>query len=96
METNTNGLLSPEAFDKENELPLIPLGHDLDRRRRAKALSQLSLQSLSSDYHNADDATDGDDDEPVGMTTMLNYSLLSFVISLNYGTIITIVIRITI
>ena len=82
METNTNGPLSPEALDKENELPLIPLGPDLDRRQRAKALSQLSLQSLSSDYHDADETTDaGDDDEPVGMATVLDSPLLSFVMS---------------
>ncbi|KAJ7382972.1 hypothetical protein OS493_031474 [Desmophyllum pertusum] len=61
MDANMNGPLPPERAGDE-EFPLIPLSPDLDRSQRAKALSQLSLQSLGSVL---DDATDdGDDDLP--------------------------------
>ena len=79
METNSNGpLLSERSRDDDpllpeepgdEELPMMTLSPDLDQRQRAKALSQLSLQSLSSDNYDAEDA--GDDDEPVGMATVV-------------------------
>ena len=59
-----NGPLSPERPDDE-ELPLVPLSPDLDRRQRAKALSQLSLQSQSSVDYDVTDAVD--EDEPVSL-----------------------------
>ena len=69
MDTNMNGPLSSERPDDE-KLPLVPLSPDQDRRQRAKALSQLSLQSLGSDYNEVIDT--GDDDEPVGMATVFD------------------------
>lgn len=84
METNSNGPLLPEEPGDDGqepiadpllpeepgdeELPLMTLSPDLDQRQRAKALSQLSLQSLGSENYDAADA--GDDDEPVGMATV--------------------------
>ena len=64
MDANMNGPLSPERPDDE-ELPLVPLSPDLDRRQRAKALSQLSLQSQGSVDYDVTDAVD--DDEPVSL-----------------------------
>ncbi|KAL9951616.1 hypothetical protein ACROYT_G044315 [Oculina patagonica] len=61
MDANMNGPLTPERPDDE-ELPLMPLSPDLDRRQRAKALSQLSLQTQGSVDFDAKDAMD--DDEP--------------------------------
>lgn len=71
MDTNANGPLLPEGPSDDvpllpeepgdEELPVIALSPDLDQRQRAKALSQLSLQSLGSDNYDAADA--GDDDE---------------------------------
>ena len=85
METNSNGPLLHEGSGDDGqepidapllpeepgneELPLMTLSPDLDQRQRAKALSQLSLQSLGSENYDVADA--GDDDEPVGMATVL-------------------------
>jgi len=84
METDSNGPLLPEEPGDDGqepidgpllpeergdeELPLMTLSPDLDQRQRAKALSQLSLQSLGSENYDATDA--GDDDELVGMATV--------------------------
>lgn len=84
METNSNGPLLPEGSDDndhepidgqllpeepgDEKLPLMTLSPDLDQRQRAKALSQLSLQSLGSDNYDAVDA--GYDDQLVGMVTV--------------------------
>ena len=79
MATNANGPLLPEGpgddrplppeESGDEELPMIALSPDLDQRQRAKALSQLSLQSLGSDNYDAADA--GDDDDTVGMETVV-------------------------
>ena len=79
METNANGPLLPEGpgddrpllpeESGDKELPMIALSPDLDQRQRAKALSQLSLQSLGSDNYDAADT--GDDDDTVGMETVV-------------------------
>ena len=73
-----NGPSSPERPDDE-ELPLIPLSPDLDLRQRAKALSQLSLQSLGSDLY---DVADAGDDALVGIATLVelkkHFSLINF------------------
>lgn len=96
MDTNSNGPLLPEGAGDDGpllpeelgdeELPLMTLSPDLDQRQRAKALSQLSLQSLGSDNYDTADA--GDADEPVGMATVFFWTVkpsLSFwsVMSLN-------------
>ena len=57
------------------KMPLVPLHHQspkLDRRERAKALSQLSLQSIASDVIDVPDAGE-DEDEAVGMATLFDY-----------------------
>ena len=66
---DSNDLLHPEGPGDE-ALPLVPLSRSphLDRRQRAMALSQLSLQSLASNHYDVADAED--DDETVGMATM--------------------------
>ena len=79
METNSNGPLLPEEPGDDGPLlpeepgdevlPLMTLSPDLDQRQRAKALSQLSLQSLGSDNYDVADA--GDDDEPVSMARVI-------------------------
>jgi len=56
----------------DEALPLVPLNRSppLDRRQRAMALSQLSLQSLASNHYDATDTAD--DDETVSMATVLD------------------------
>ena len=70
-----NDALPPEGPGDE-ALPLVPLGRSppLDRRQRAMALSQLSLQSLASSHYDAVDAED--DDETVGMATVFNLKMI--------------------
>ena len=67
----SNDLLHPEGPGDE-ALPLVPLSRSppLDRRQRAMALSQLSLQSMASNHYDATDAED--DDETVSMATVLD------------------------
>ena len=67
----SNELLHPEVPEDE-ALPLVPLSRSppLNRRQRAMALSQLSLQSMASNHYDATDAED--DDETVSMATVLD------------------------
>ena len=58
-----SGHLPQERSDDE-EVPLISLSPDLDRRQRAKALSQLSHQSQGSNVYDI-----GHDEVSVTMTT---------------------------
>lgn len=69
---DSRNLLHPEGPGDE-ALPLVPLSRipQLDRRQRAMALSQLSLQSLASNHYDAADTED--DDETVSMTTVLDW-----------------------
>ena len=68
---DSSDVLHPEGPGDE-ALPLVPLSRSppLDRRQRAMALSQLSLQSLASNHYDAADTED--DDESVSMATVLN------------------------
>ena len=63
-------MLHPEGSGDE-ALPLVPLSRSppLDRRQRAMALSQLSLQSLASNHYDAADIED--DDETVSNSVRL-------------------------
>ena len=54
----------PQERSGDEEVPLIPLSPDLDRRQRAKALSQLSLQSQGSNVYDIEH-----DEVSVTMTT---------------------------
>lgn len=69
-----NDSLPPEGPGNE-ALPLVPLSRSppLDRRQRAMALSQLSLQSLASNHYDAVDAEDVD--ETVGMATVFDWKI---------------------
>ena len=67
-----NGPLQPERHGDE-EVPLVPLSPDLDQRQRAKALSQLSLQSEGSIDYDIKDAVD--DDEAVGINLVKEKAL---------------------
>lgn len=62
-----NGPLPPERSGEE-ELPLIPISPALNRRQRAQALSQLSLQSAGS--HIFDETVFENDDLSVSITTV--------------------------
>ena len=70
MDSNMNDHLPPDGSAAER-MPLVPLSRspELDRRQRAKALSQLSLQSLASDVYDVVNAED--DEETVGMHEVL-------------------------
>ena len=54
----------PQERSGDEEVPLISLSPDLDRRQRAKALSQLSLQWQGSNVYDI-----GHDEVSVTMTT---------------------------
>ncbi|CAH3129504.1 unnamed protein product [Pocillopora meandrina] len=66
MDSSMNGHLPQERFGDE-EVPLILLSSDLDRRQRAKALSQLSHQSQGSNVYDI-----GHDEVSVTMTTTIS------------------------
>ena len=70
---DSNVSLQPEGPGDE-VLPLVPLNRSppLDRRQRAMALSQLSLQSMASNHYDATDTAD--DDETVSMATVLDWN----------------------
>ena len=63
MDSSMNGHL-PQERSGDEEVPLILLSSDLDRRQRAKALSQLSHQSQGSNVYDI-----GHDEVSVTMTT---------------------------
>ena len=70
MDENQNVQLPPERSGDE-ELPLIPLSPALNRRLRAQALSQLSLQSPGS-LDELDAAIVENGDLMVGVETALH------------------------
>ena len=80
MQSNMNGSLPPYRPGARKN-PLVPLSQspELANGHRPRLLSQLSLQSLASDVYDVTDA--GDDDEPVGMATVIRNKLPPFVSS---------------
>lgn len=67
-----NGSLPSNGLG-DDKIPLVPLRRSPkeDGRLRARALSQLSLQSEASDVVDMPDGGD-EDDEPVGMATLFD------------------------
>ena len=76
MDSSMNGHL-PQERSGDEEVPLILLSSDLDRRQRAKALSQLSHQSQGSNVYDI-----GHDEVSVTMTTTSKQKMyFSFLLS---------------
>lgn len=76
MDSSMNGHL-PQERSGDEEVPLILLSSDLDRRQRAKALSQLSHQSQGSNVYDT-----GHDEVSVTMTTTSKQKMyFSFLLS---------------
>lgn len=83
MHSNMNGSLPPyRPGARQNPLAPSSQSPELANGFRPRLLSQLSLQSLASDVYDVTDA--GDDDEPVGMATVIrNNSHLSSLVTWN-------------